>query len=103
MGVLEREIQERDELETGFAAMVDDELATLRAFDDYVNAILDELAERGMTRAELARAAEMQSANLRRLLTDPGANPTFATLVKVTDALGLDIKVVRRDDLASAG
>ncbi len=103
MGVLEREIQERDERNPGFSAEVDAELATIRAFDDYVNAILDELAERGMTRAELASAADMKAANLRRLLTAPEANPTFATLLKVTNALGLDIKVVRRGDLASAG
>lgn len=69
MGVLEREIRERDEPGPGFATMVDEELAPLRAFHDDVNAIIDELAGRRPTRAELARAAGNAAAHVRRLLT----------------------------------
>jgi DNA-binding phage protein len=103
VGSLEREIDRRDKVEPGFRRLVDAELATIREFDDYVNVILDQLADRGMTREDLARAAGMQGANLRRLLSDRDANPTFATMMKVADALGLELKVVRRGDLAAAG
>lgn len=93
MSALDRLIEERDRREPGFAAAVEAELVEIRAFDDVVNVILDRLSELGWTREELAARAELNAASLRRLLTSPSANPTFATMMAVADALGLRLEI----------
>jgi DNA-binding phage protein len=93
MSALDRLIEERDRREPGFAAAVEAELTEIRAFDDVVNVILDRLSELDWTRDELAARAELNAASLRRLLTSPSANPTFATMGAVTSALGLRIAI----------
>jgi ribosome-binding protein aMBF1 (putative translation factor) len=93
MSALDRVIEERDQREPGFAGAVEAELAVIRTFDDVVNVILDRLSELGWTREELAARAELNAASLRRLLTSTAANPTFATLVAVANALGLRIEI----------
>jgi len=93
MGAIDRVIEERDRREPGFAAVVEAELAEVRAFDDLVNVILDRLSELGWTREELATRAELNAASLRRLLTSPAANPTFATMMSIAQALGLRIEI----------
>ena len=93
MGAIDRVIEERDLREPGFAAVVEAELAEVRAFDDLVNVVLDRLNELGWTREELATRAELNAASLRRLLTSPAANPTFATMMSIAEALGLRIEV----------
>ena len=93
MSALDRVIEERDRRDPGFAAAVEGELAEVRAFDDVVNIILDRLAELGWTREELAARAELNAASLRRLLTSPSANPTFATMTSIAEALGLRIEI----------
>lgn len=93
MGAIDRVIEERDRREPGFAAAVEAELAEVRAFDDLVNVILDRLSELGWTREELATRAELNAASLRRLLTSPAANPTFATMMSIAQALGLRIEI----------
>ena len=67
----------------------------LSEFDDFVQVVLDELAVARMSRNELARRAGLNAASLRRLLTDPSANPTFATMTKIAGALGLRLDVRR--------
>ncbi len=93
MGAIDRVIEERDLREPGFAAAVEAQLAEVRAFDDLVNVVLDRLNELGWTREELATRAELNAASLRRLLTSPAANPTFATMMSIAEALGLRIGV----------
>lgn len=93
MSALDRMIDERDQREPGFAAAVETELAQVRAFDSVVNVVLDRLSELGWTREELAARAELNGASLRRLLTSSSANPTFATLMAVANALGLRIEI----------
>lgn len=96
MGALDRFIEDRDRREPGFAAAVETELAQIRQFDDFVNAVLDRLTELGWSREELVCRAELNAASLRHLLTSPSADPTFATMIAVADALGLRIEVVKR-------
>ena len=79
--------------EPGFAASVEAGLAEVRAFDDVVNVVLDRLSELGWTREELAARADLNAASLRRLLTSPSANPTFATMMSIAEALGLRIEI----------
>ncbi|MCC5947929.1 MAG: XRE family transcriptional regulator [Nitriliruptoraceae bacterium] len=93
MGAIDRVIEERDLREPGFAAAVEAELDEIRAFDDLVKVILDRLSELGWTREELATRAELNAASLRRLLTSPAANPTFATMMSIAQALGLRIEI----------
>ena len=93
MSALDRVIEKRDRHEPGFAAAVEAELAEIRAFDDVVNVVLDRLGELGWTREELAARADLNSASLRRLLTSSSANPTFATMMSIAEALGLRIEI----------
>jgi DNA-binding phage protein len=93
VGALDRYVDDRNRREPGFTAAVEAELAGIRQFDDFVNAVLDRLTELGWSREELARRAELNAASLRRLLTSPSANPTFATMIAVAEALGLRIEV----------
>jgi len=93
MSALDRVIEERDRREPGFAAAVEDELAEIRAFDDLANVILYRLSELGWTRGELAARADLNAASLRRLLTSPSANPTFATMMSIAEALGLRVEI----------
>ena len=46
---------------------------------------------RGMTKAELARAAGVQPEAVRRLFTMEAPNPTAATLIALADALDLEV------------
>ena len=48
----------------------------------------------GLTKAELARRAHYQPEAVRRILTDDRANPTMATLVRLADALGMELALV---------
>jgi ribosome-binding protein aMBF1 (putative translation factor) len=93
MNAIDRVIEERDQREPGFAAAVEAELSVIRAFDDVVNVVLDRLSELGWTREELAARAELNAASLRRLLTSSAANPTFATMMSIAEALGLRFEI----------
>ncbi|TVR20020.1 MAG: helix-turn-helix domain-containing protein [Nitriliruptor sp.] len=93
MSAIDRVIEERDRREPGFAASVEAELAEIRVFDDVVNVVLDRLSELGWTREELAARADLNAASLRRLLTSSSANPTFATMMSIAEALGLRIEL----------
>jgi DNA-binding phage protein len=93
MGALDRVIEERDRREPGFAAAVDAELAEIHAFDDVANVVLDRLGDLGWTREELAARTDLNAASLRRLLTSASANPTFATMMSIAEALGLRIEI----------
>jgi DNA-binding phage protein len=44
----------------------------------------------------LAARADLNAASLRRLLTSSSANPTFATMMSIAEALGLRIEIRER-------
>jgi len=67
------------------------------ALVDRVMRVLDERrAELSISKAELARRAEMPPDAVRRLFATNAANPTLKTLTAIACALGLDIAVVER-------
>lgn len=48
----------------------------------------------GLTKAELARRAHYQPEAVRKILTNERANPTMTTLVRLADALGMELTLV---------
>jgi len=58
-------------------------------FDDVVRSLDARREELGMTKAELARRADMPSAVIRRLFSQQHKNPTLTSLVAIADALEL--------------
>jgi len=49
-----------------------------------------------MTKAELARRAEMPEETIRKLLTAGGVNPTVNTINRLAAQLGLSLTLVKR-------
>jgi DNA-binding phage protein len=72
------------------------EAAEVTAIDAVVNALDGLRAERGMSKADLAREIGKNPAAIRRLLTLDGANPELRTVVAMANALDADIQIVPR-------
>lgn len=47
----------------------------------------------GLTKADLARQAELPAAGVRRLFSQQQKNPTLTTLIAIADALGLQLRL----------
>lgn len=60
-------------------------------FDDVVRALDSRRVDLGLTKAELARRADMPPAAVRRLFSQQQKNPTLSTLVAIADALNLRV------------
>ena len=61
--------------------------------DTVVNALNVARESAGLSKAQLARAINMDPATVRRLFTANGSNPTLGTLAEVAAVLGLRISV----------
>lgn len=59
--------------------------------DRVIRALDDRREELNLSKAELARRAEMQPEAVRRLFSAERPNPTLHTLAAIAEALGLDI------------
>jgi transcriptional regulator with XRE-family HTH domain len=68
-------------------------------FDDVVHSLDSRRVELGLTKAELARRADMPPAAVRRLFSQQQKNPTLSTLVAIADALNLRVTASSDDDL----
>jgi DNA-binding phage protein len=79
------------------------EAAEVTANDAVVNALDGLRAERGMSKAELAREIGKNPAAIRRLLTLDGANPELRTVVAMANALDADIQIVPRSRTKGSG
>ena len=64
--------------------------------DTIVRAIDDHRTALGITKAELARRADLAPEAVRRLFSIEAPNPTIVTLVALADALDLELTVVPR-------
>lgn len=62
-------------------------------FDDVVRSLDACRIELGMTKAELARRADMPPAVVRRIFSQQHKNPTLISLVAIADALDLKVCV----------
>lgn len=65
--------------------------ARIARTDALVRSLDEERVARGMSKAELARAAGVQPEIVRRLFTMDSPNPTASTLLALADALGLEV------------
>jgi DNA-binding phage protein len=77
--------------EPGFA----EEYEAARRRIDQVDRLVHELDDRreslGMTKAELARRADLAPEAVRRLFSADSPNPTIGTLTALADSLGLEL------------
>lgn len=65
---------------------------------DRLMRVLDEIrGVLGLSKAELARRVDTHPAAVRRMLSVEAPNPTFATVVKLVDAVGLKLQLVPKD------
>lgn len=59
--------------------------------DAVVNALDDAREAAGLSKAELARAIQVEPATIRRLFASDKSNPTLGTLAEVAAALGMKV------------
>lgn len=67
--------------------------ARIQATDSLVRALEDRRIELGLSKAELARRADMRPEVVRRLLGSSSSNPTLSTVVALATALSMDLVV----------
>lgn len=65
----------------------------IATIDKVVNALDDAREAAGLSKAELARAIQVEPATIRRLFASEKSNPTLGTLAEVAAALGMRITV----------
>lgn len=70
----------------------------IATIDDVVNALDDAREAAGLSKAELARAIQVEPATIRRLFASNQSNPTLGTLAEVAAALGMRIRIEPLDD-----
>lgn len=70
----------------------------IATIDDVVNALDDAREAAGLSKAELARALQVEPATIRRLFASDKTNPTLGTLAEVAAALGMRVTVEPIDD-----
>lgn len=63
----------------------------IATIDEVVNALDDAREAAGLSKAELARAIQVEPATVRRLFASEKSNPTLGTLAEVAAALGMRI------------
>lgn len=78
------------------------ESVRIATIDRIVNTLDDAREAAGLSKAELARAIQVEPATIRRLFASATSNPTLGTLAEVAAALGLRITVepLDRDERA---
>lgn len=74
------------------------ESVRIATLDEVVNALDDAREAAGLSKAELARAIQVEPATIRRLFASERSNPTLGTLAEVAAALGMRITLEPLDD-----
>jgi len=72
------------------------------AIDNLIRALDDQRIDYGLTKAELARRADVNPEMVRRLFSAHG-NPTVRTLLKLVTALGCQLEIVPNELLSKKG
>ena len=82
--------------EPGYAEAYDEARRRIAAIDRLVRTLDERREELGLSKAELARRAELAPEAVRRLFSVDSPNPTIGTLTALADALGLELAPQRR-------
>ncbi len=82
---------ERRAAEPGFADAYDAARRKIDQIDRLVRALDDRRETLGMSKAELARRADLTPEVVRRLFSADSPNPTIGTLAALADSLGLEL------------
>lgn len=82
---------ERRAAEPGFADAYDAARRKIDQIDRLVRALDDRRETLGMSKAELARRADLTPEVVRRLFSADSPNPTIGTLTALADSLGLEL------------
>jgi DNA-binding phage protein len=77
--------------EPAYRAAYDTAKRRIAQVDALVQALDERRARLGMTKAELARRAELAPEAVRRLFSVDAPNPTISTLIALADALDLEV------------
>jgi len=77
--------------EPGYGAAYEVASRRIAMFDEVVHSLDARREELGLSKAELARRADMPPAVVRRLFSQQHKNPTLTTLVAIADALELRV------------
>lgn len=77
--------------EPGYAEAYADARRKIDQIDRLVNALDERREALGMTKAELARRADIAPEAVRRLFSADNPNPTIGTLTAIADTLGLEL------------
>ncbi len=70
-------------------------------FEQVIRALDERRVKLDLSKAELARRADMPPDAVRRLFASGPSNPTLRTLTAIAEALGLKIAAVKRDAASS--
>lgn len=100
MGAIDKYVINREVRSPGFADMVETELAAIRSFDAFVNAVREVVSREGIRQKDLAEAIGMDPSNLSRLLNSEDGNPELSTITRIASAL--DYELVLRPRTAVA-
>jgi DNA-binding phage protein len=82
--------------EPGFAEAYETERLKIAQIDRLVRALDDRREAAGISKAELARRADLAPEAIRRLFSIDNPNPTIATLTSIAQALDLEFELVQR-------
>ena len=84
---------ERRRSEPGYRDAYETASRRVGMFDAVVSALDERRTELGITKAELARRADIPAAAIRRLFSQQHKNPTLTSLVAIADALDVSLTV----------
>lgn len=77
--------------EPGFAETYDEARRRVDRVDRLVNALDEQRRALDISKAELARRADLAPEAVRRLFSAENPNPTIGTLTAIADAMGLEL------------
>lgn len=84
-------VKRRSRTSAEFRSGLKDARAHIDCVDDVVRALDSARVDVGLSKAELARAIGVMPESIRRLFTSEAANPSLDTVMKLADALGLQL------------
>jgi DNA-binding phage protein len=82
-------------LDPEFEPLFQAELAAIRMVDQLVAELDKGRAALGLTKQDLAQKLQMNPAQVRRMLSKGGQNPTMKTFLQVAQSMGFELALVK--------